>query len=87
MVGKCRKCFHSEWFLCSIYSSVMSRLNVELKDGLHRRFREQAEEDGRKESDVIRMLILDWVENRVRQKYSLKDLEGAGGKNEKKRAG
>lgn len=53
----------------------MSRLNVELQEGLHKRFRGQVQEDGRKESDVIRVLILDWVETRVREKHALKKIE------------
>lgn len=65
----------------------MSRLNVELKDGLHKRFREQAKEDGRKESDIIRMLILDWIEMRVREKHSLQGMKEAGNEDERKRTG
>jgi hypothetical protein len=64
----------------------MARLNVELKDGLHKRFREQAEEDGRKESDIVRMLVLDWVEMRVREKGLLQEFEESGEEDERKRS-
>lgn len=49
----------------------MSRLNVEIKEGVHKRFIEQCAEDGRSVSDVIRMLILDYTERRVREKQEL----------------
>ena len=49
----------------------MGRVNFELKDGIHKRFFAQCKEDGRTVSDVVRVLILDWVERRMREKYKL----------------
>lgn len=53
----------------------MARLNVELKEGIYKRFSEQVEEDGRSISDVIRTLILDFVEKRCREKERMKRYE------------
>ncbi len=45
----------------------MPRLNVEIHDGVYQRFLRQCKADGRNVSDVIRSLILDFVERRVRE--------------------
>jgi predicted CopG family antitoxin len=49
----------------------MPRLNVEIKSGVYKRFLDQCKEDGRSASDVVRELILDYVERRVREKFRL----------------
>jgi len=56
----------------------MPRLNVEIKDGVYKRFLNQCAEDGRSVSDVIRELILDYTERRVREKYKLLKIEESG---------
>lgn len=53
----------------------MPRLNVEIKEGVHKRFLDQCAEDGRSVSDVIRTLILDYTERRVREKQELAKIE------------
>jgi len=54
----------------------MGRVNFELKSGIHKRFLAQCKEDGRTVTDVLRVLILDWVERRVREKYKLEQSKG-----------
>lgn len=54
----------------------MPRINFELKGGIHKRFMAQCAEDGRSVSDVLRVLILDWVERRVREKQRLEQADG-----------
>jgi predicted CopG family antitoxin len=49
----------------------MPRLNVEIKSGVYKRFLNQCKEDGRSVSDVVRELILDYTERRVREKFRL----------------
>lgn len=49
----------------------MPRLNVEIKSGVYKRFLNQCQEDGRSASDVVRELILDYTERRVREKFRL----------------
>ncbi|MBN2256215.1 MAG: hypothetical protein JW704_00020 [Anaerolineaceae bacterium] len=53
----------------------MPRLNVEIKEGVHKRILDQCAEDGRSVSDVIRTLILDYTERRVREKQELAKIE------------
>ena len=53
----------------------MSRVNIEVKDAVHKRFMDQCDEDGRSVSDVIRTLILDFVERRIREKQKLAEIE------------
>jgi predicted CopG family antitoxin len=53
----------------------MPRLNVEIKSGVYKRFLDQCKEDGRSASDVVRELILDYVERRVREKFRIAKIE------------
>jgi len=53
----------------------MSRLNVEIRPAIYKRFMDQCAEDGRSVSDVVRMLMLDFVERRVREKHKLARLD------------
>lgn len=53
----------------------MARINFELKSGIHKRFVERCDKDGRTITDVMRVLILDFVEKRIREEQSLKDGE------------
>ena len=45
----------------------MARVNFELKDSVHKRFLERCNRDGRTVSDVLRALILDFIEARARE--------------------
>ena len=53
----------------------MARINFELKSGIHERFMGQCAEDGRTVSDVLRVLVLNWTERRVREKQRLEGQE------------
>jgi Arc/MetJ-type ribon-helix-helix transcriptional regulator len=46
----------------------MSRLNVEIRDSIYRDFARQVALDGRSSSDVVRELILAWLEKRILEK-------------------
>ena len=54
----------------------MARINFEMKNGIHKRFLERCDKDGRKVSDVLRTLILDFVEKRVREENALTKQNG-----------
>jgi len=45
----------------------MARINFEIKDSVHKRFIDRCNKDGRTVSDVLRVLILDFVETRARR--------------------
>lgn len=49
----------------------MPRLNIEVRDVVYKKFIEQAEEDGRSVSDIVRAIIIEWTEGRIREKYEL----------------
>jgi len=55
----------------------MPRINIEVRDTIHKRFLAQCLEDGRSVSDVVRALILDYVEGRIRDKQKLAEIEQA----------
>jgi Arc/MetJ-type ribon-helix-helix transcriptional regulator len=46
----------------------MSRLNVEIRDSIYRDFARQVALDGRSSSDVVREIILAWLEKRILEK-------------------
>lgn len=46
----------------------MSRLNVDIRDSIYRDFARQVALDGRSNSDVVRELILAWLEKRILEK-------------------
>lgn len=56
---------------------MMKRLNVDIKDCIYNDFLKQAEMDGRSISDIIRLMILDYIENRssVRSFAKNKEIE------------
>jgi Arc/MetJ-type ribon-helix-helix transcriptional regulator len=60
------------------------RLNVEIRSGIYKRFQDQCDEDGRSVSDVVRMLILEFSERRVREKRKLAEINE---EKDEKRAG
>ena len=53
----------------------MARLNLELKSDIHDEFRENCDDDGRTQSDVVRSLILDWNRAKREERYHRKLLE------------
>lgn len=54
----------------------MARLNIEIKEAVHKRFLNQCEDDGRSVTDVVRELILSFTERRVREKQRLLEQQG-----------
>jgi Arc/MetJ-type ribon-helix-helix transcriptional regulator len=46
----------------------MSRLNVEIRNSIYQDFVRQVALDGRSSSDVVRELILAWLEKRILEK-------------------
>jgi hypothetical protein len=58
----------------------MARLNVDIKDNIYMEFLEQVGLDGRSTSDVVRELVLKWLENRILEKDRLSKIkEGNNG--------
>lgn len=51
-----------------MYLMSMSRLNVDIRDSIYRDFARQVALDGRSSSDVVRELILAWLEKRILEK-------------------
>ena len=54
----------------------MARINFELKNGIHKRFVDRCRKDGRTVTDVLRGLILGFVEKRIREEGELETLNG-----------
>jgi len=51
------------------------RLNIDLKDEIYQELKQSAQEEGRSISDVVRVLINDWLsEKRDRRKIGAKTL-------------
>jgi predicted CopG family antitoxin len=50
------------------------RINIEIKDGIHQKLVDQCQDDGRSVSDVIRALILEFVERRAHEKMILAEI-------------
>ena len=53
----------------------MARLNVDIKDNIYMDFLEQVGLDGRSTSDVVRELVLKWLENRILEKDRLSKIK------------
>jgi predicted CopG family antitoxin len=58
-----------------VYFYDMSRLNVEIRDSIYRDLVKQVALDGRSLSDVIREVILVWLEKRIIEKQKIDQIK------------